>query len=495
MKFYTHFHRTRNKILLRGWHDGKRISKVVNYKPYLFIPSNNESKYKTIHGNNVDKINFDSFKDARDFIERYKDVANFKVYGLQDFEYVFINDFYSDEIEYDAEMIRIAPLDIEVASDAGFPDIQLADKPVTAISFVVNDDIQVFGCGEYTPHQNNITYHICKNERQLLIKFVNTFSTYDVDVITGWNTEFFDIPYLINRMRYLFGEVEGAELFKKLSPWKIVRERKVMGMRGEQQTYDIVGISHLDYLPVYKKFSWKEQESYKLDQVAYHELGKKKVDYSEYESLLELYKKNHQKFIEYNIRDITLLPELETEKRFLEQIFGLAYDAKVNFNDALTTVRMWDVIIHNYLIQNNIVIEPQKRDNAHPNIMGGHVKNPVPGKYEWVVSFDLTSLYPMLIQQYNISPDTILEYIDPVTPLEASNGAYWQYEDILQKDNATITPNGCVFTRQKQGFLPALMEKIFDQRTHYKKEMLKVKQEVSDVKAEIQARGLKIDKH
>lgn len=476
MEFYTHFTKIGEKILLRGYNNGERVSKSINYQPYLFIPSNEKSEFVTINNEYVKKMDFDSIYDARDFVKRYKDVQNFAIHGLTEFEYVYINDTYHGNISYDPQLIRVVPIDIEVASDAGFPDIGLADKPITAISFLLNNKIEVFGCGDYVAHQKNITYFKCKDERQLMLKFVERFAKLDCDVITGWNVETFDIPYIINRIKYLFG-AQAYSIYKHLSPWKKVNQRTFENKHGTQETYEIVGISTLDYLPLYRKFSYKEQESYKLDHIAHTELGKRKVDYSDYESLLELYHKNFQLFIEYNVRDITLIPELEEEKRFLEQAYGLAFDAKVNFNDALTTVRMWDVKIHNFLMDQKIVVPPRKNTNELPNIPGGYVKDPVPGKYKWVVSFDYTSLYPMLIQHYNISPDTFAGTVEYIGPEVAVNGGYRQYSEMLVEKNVSITPNGCLFSRNKQGFLAALMNKTFAQRKQFKDQMLEVKRE------------------
>lgn len=477
MEFYTHFTRLGNKILLRGYNNGERVSKAISYEPYLFIPSNEKSKFVTINNEYVKKMLFDSISDARDFVKRYKNVQNFAIHGLTEFEYVYINDNYPENMSYDPQLIRVVPIDIEVASDEGFPNIGLADKPITAISFLLNNKIEVFGCGDYVTHQKNITYFKCKDERQLMLKFVERFAKLDCDVITGWNVETFDIPYIINRIKYLFGN-QAYSIYKHLSPWKKVNERSFESKHGTQETYDIVGISTLDYLPLYRKFSYKEQESYKLDHIAHTELGKRKVDYSDYESLLELYHKNFQLFIEYNVRDITLIPELEQEKRFLEQAYGLAYDSKVGFNDALTTVRMWDVKIHNFLMDQNIVVPPRPQIYGdHDSIPGGYVKDPVPGMYRWVMSFDFTSLYPRLIEHYNISPDTYVRMVDYVGPEVAVGGGYDRYSKMLVDNNVTITPNGALFSREKQGFLAALMNKTFAQRKKYKDQMLDMKQQ------------------
>ena len=172
-------------------------------------------------------------------------------------------------------------------------------------------------------------------------------------------------------------------------------------------TYAPAGVAVLDYMRLYKKYSFKNQESYALDFISEQELGIKKLDYSEHGTLHNLFVNDFQKYIDYNIRDVELIDRLEEKLKFIEQVIALAYTAKVNYTDTFTTVRPWDIIIHNYLMDRTIVIPQIKRKSNYESLAGGYVKEPKPGMKKWVVSFDLNSLYPHLIMQYSISPEKI----------------------------------------------------------------------------------------
>jgi len=310
----------------------------------------------------------------------------------------------------------------------------------------------------------------CKDEYDLIQKFLQVWESdaWMPDIITGWNIEFFDIPYLINRITTLYNEREA----KRLSPWKMLNE-KVVEFRGkENKVYEIVGVSDLDYYRLYRKFSFGNQESYKLDYIAQIELSERKLDYSEYGSLNEFYKNNFQKYMEYNIHDVLLVQKLEDKLKFIEQVMAIAYDAKVNYTDTMATVRPWDIIIHNYLLDQKIVIPQSKKQVFEGGLVGGYVKDPKIGLSKWVVSFDLNSLYPHLIMQYNISPETLTGKLGP------SGGVDWLLDGNFEyKDSKyAYAANGCTFKKDKQGFLPALMERMYDDRTKYKKLMLEAKQ-------------------
>ena len=476
MKFYTSIYQRFDKIYVRGYEDGQRVEFVEKYKPYLFLPKK-DGFYRTLDGKQVDKMQFDSISDAREFCEKYKDVSNFDYYGLNNYQYVFMYDYYNGEIQYDPSLVSVVTIDIECAADEGFPDIQKADKEITAITLRKNGKNIVFGCGEYVAHNEETKYIRCKDEYELLDKFIKVWNhpTWKPDVVTGWNIEFFDIPYTVNRIKNVLGEDQA----KKLSPWGILDEKDVEFKGKKNQTFSPAGIAVLDYYQLYRKFSFGNQESYKLDYISQVELGEQKVDYSEYGSLLELYKSNFQKFIEYNIHDCVLVDRLDEKLKFIEQVMALAYDAKVNYHDTMTTVRPWDVIIHNYLLDRRIVIPQFEASHEQFELVGGYVKEPKLGLSKWVVSFDLNSLYPHLIMQYNISPETrflwrpnnfpsIDDIINKVDLFKNSNY-------MSGMEDCAVAANGCLYTKDKQGFLPALMEKMYDDRTKYKKLMIEAK--------------------
>ena len=474
MSFYTHVHMRGDKIYVRGFDKGLRVKDVINYNPYLFLPKTN-GKYKTLDGKPVEKMMFDSIRNAREFMERYSDVANMEYYGLTTFQYAYIFDTFKGDIDYDPTLVNIGTLDIECAADEGFPDIQKADKELTAITIRCRNRNYVFGCGEFKTDDPNTHYIQCRDEYELIQKFLSCWQALDLDVVTGWNIEFFDIPYLVNRIKVLFNDKEA----KKLSPWGILDEKTVEFKGKENQSYTPVGVSVLDYYQLYRKFMFGNQESYKLDFIAKIELGEKKVDYSEYGNLLELYKNNFQKFIEYNIHDCVLVDRLDDKLKFLEQVMAIAYDAKVNYNDTMTTVRPWDVIIHNYLLEQGIVIPQFKKQPDFDSLVGGFVKEVKPGLSKWVVSFDLNSLYPHLIMQYNISPETFVGRSDRFPSIDdIIKHPEVKYSKAAPdgKSTCAIAANGCYYRKDKQGFLPALMEKMYNDRVVFKKKMLEAKQ-------------------
>ena len=477
MAFYTNIFQRGDRVYVRGYDKGLRVKDIVHYKPYLFLPKPN-GEYRTLDGKPVAKMMFDGIKDAKDFIERYSDVSNMDFYGLTAFPYVYIFDTYKGDIDYDPKIVTVGTLDIECAADEGFPDIQKADKELTAITIRCRGRNYVFGCGEFVTDDPNTHYIHCKDEYMLVQQFLSCWQALDLDVVTGWNIEFFDIPYLVNRIKLLFNDKEA----KKLSPWGILDEKSIEFRGKENQSYAPAGIAILDYYQLYRKFMFGNQESYKLDYIAQIELGEKKIDYSEHGSLLELYKNNYQKFIEYNIHDCVLVDRLDDKLKFLEQVMALAYDAKVNYADTMTTVRSWDVIIHNYLLEQNIVIPQFRKQSMDEALVGGHVKEPKIGLSRWVVSFDLNSLYPHLIMQYNISPETfVYRWHEMPTTDDIINGV--EYEFHLRNPDYAYAANGCVYRKDKQGFLPALMEKMYNDRVVYKKKMIEAKQRYEKTKS------------
>lgn len=473
--FYTNVFKRGNKLFLKGYDKGLRVNQVIDYKPYLFLPNANGT-YQTIKGEKVEKKEFDSMSSARDFIEQYKDVSNFKYYGITNFEYLYINDNFKGDIDYNVSWIKVGNIDIECAADEGFPDITQATKEITAITLRCRGRNYVFGCGDFTTDDVNTHYLKCKDEYDLLISFLDCWEKLDLDIVSGWNIEFFDFPYLINRMKNLF----DSNIHTRLSPWKTVNEKITKHYAKEQQTYTIAGVSILDYYQLYRKFTFGNQESYKLDFIAELEVGEKKIDYKKYGSLINLYRNNYQKFIEYNIHDVILVDKIDNKLKFLEQVMALAYDAKVNYIDTLTTVRPWDIIIHNYLMESRIVVPQMETHYLDRALIGGHVKEPIPGLYKWVVSIDLNSLYPHLIMQYNISPETFVSRM--------SEDLYPSMSDLISGNTHDMslyawTANGCAYRKDKQGFLPYLMETMYNDRVKYKKMMIEAKKKFEKTKS------------
>ena len=467
-KFYTNVVCLGDYIFERGIEDGLPFNEKQEFKPTLYIPTTTKTDWKTLEGDPVGPVQWGSIKETRAAMKKYDGVDNMKIYGHTNYNYSFIAETYPEPIDYNFEHIKIMFLDIEVGSEHGFPNPQRADEEVTAITIKVNEDIQVWGCSEFQNGQENITYNKCGDERQLLEQFVMYWQQNCPHVISGWNTKIFDTPYLVNRIRKVLSE----KWVKKLSPWGFVKEQKIFGMGGqEHQSYEIYGVSEIDYLEAYKKFTFTNQESYRLDHIANVELGETKLDYSEVATLHELYKTDYQKFIEYNIQDVMLVDRLEQKMKLLDMIMSLAYLAKCNYSDVFAQTRMWDCIIYNHLLREKVVIPQKKREHKGDAYEGAYVKSCQKGRHEWIVSFDLNSLYPHLIMQYNISPETILgKWEDEIGVMgllrKEFDTSIWKEKDV------TVTPNGSVYRRDKQGFLPKLMEKMYANRVKYKKKLI-----------------------
>ena len=406
--FYTNVLCVGSNILYRGVKNGRRIKLKIGYKPSLFIPAKKQTEFTTLQGEYLERKTFETIREARDFVKRYEEVGNFKIFGNNKYEYAFIADQQKGMVEYDQEKISIAVIDIEVGSENGFPDPYLANEPITAICIrYVNGRTIVYGCGDYINNDEHVTYIKCKDEWSLCKKFLEDWSENCPDILTGWNIKFFDIPYLYNRFIKILGEEDA----KKLSPWGLINERKVFAMNRENIAYELLGVATWDYIELYRWYApgGKSQESYRLDAIASVEVGDNKLSYDEYDSLHELYRLNYQKFIEYNIKDVDLILRLEDKLKLIEMGLTLAYDTKCNYEDIFAQTRMWDALIYNNLLEKNIIVPPKTHSQKSERFEGAYVKDPQIGMHHWVASFDLDSLYPHLMMQYSISPENIVD--------------------------------------------------------------------------------------
>lgn len=505
MNFYTNVLSVGNNILYRGVKDGRSVRLKIAYAPTLFLPSTKATEYKSLQDEYLEPMKFDSIRSAKEFYQNYKEVNNFKIFGNTRYEYAYIADNFSDDVNWDIDRVNITSFDIEVGSENGFPDPYQANEPITAISirFNMKQKTQVFACGDFVnTDEDNVVYNKCKDEHDLCQKFLNAWVDNYPDVISGWNVKFFDVPYIINRFNKILGEKET----RKLSPWGMINEREVFIMNKNQKAYDLMGIATLDYQELYKWYapSGKSQDSYRLDSIANFELGKKKLSYDEYENLHQLYRQNFQKFIEYNIQDLNLVLELDDKLKLFELALTIAYDTKSNYTDVFTQTRMWDSLTYCYLLKRNIIVPPMKISDKDAAFEGAYVKDPQVGMHHWVASFDLNSLYPNLMRQYNLSPETlvsretILQRIEQLKSVEDKKREKEELEEILkiansvsveklldkkidlsllQKYNLTITPNGQLFRKDVTGFLPTLLGEMYEDRKKFKKKMIEAQKQ------------------
>ncbi len=474
MKFYTSVLPYRGRLLVRGVDkDGTQKKYRINYKPSLFIPTAKESEYKTLDGRNVAKIKFNSIPETTKWINEYKDVTNFEYFGNTRHQYPFIADEFPGKIDWDLKEIKLLSIDIECESENGFPNPDDAAEPLICITVKdhTSKKIIVFGMGNFVNDRDDVQYINCVTETGLAETFTRFWVEYNPDIITGWNVKFFDIPYLFNRFKYLLGD----DWILQYSPWRVVEQRSTRitgkGYNKQENYWDILGVDVLDYLDLYRKHTFIRRESYKLDYIGEVELGENKNE-NPYDTFKEFYSNDYQKFVEYNIQDVELVDKLEDKMQLIALHLTMAYEAKVNYQDVFGQVRIWDCIIYHHLRSKNIVPPAITESKESFGYEGAYVRDPVVGFHDWIASFDLNSLYPHLIMQYNISPETMVGF-DP-NRVNVENMLN-QESDLSDLDNRTITPNGAQFRTDKRGFLPELMDTLYQERVIYKKKMLEAK--------------------
>ena len=471
-KFYTNLVLLGDDILYRGYEHGQRVQYRDRSSPVLFfVPQaqTKDTKFRTLDGRRAYKKQFSGAREAREVLKQYENTDGLEVHGYERFVYQHINQQFPNDIDYDMSMMKIYTIDIEVACENGFPDVEASAEEMLCLTIkdFNTKKIITWGTREFTPPEG-VEYRVFWTEQEMLQDFHKWWSDNTPDIITGWNNNLYDIPYICRRIERVLGE----KWKKSLSPWNRVIDREFVVQGRKQIAYDLVGISILDYLDLYKKFTYTNQESYRLDHIAMVELDDKKLDHSDYENFKDFYTSDWQRFVEYNIHDVNLVDKLEDKMKLIELAVTMAFDAKVNFEDVYSQVRMWDTLIYNDLKKRNIVVPPRQSTKKDEKYAGAYVKEPEPGMYDWVVSFDLNSLYPHLIMQYNISPETLVDERHPTVTVDK----LLNQEVDIDGDYA-VCANGAQYRRDIHGFLPEIMQRIYDERTIYKKRMLASKQE------------------
>ncbi len=467
--FYTNIQLAGDTILYRGYENGKSVQYRESFSPTLYVLSKKKEKFQTLDGRDVSPVKFGLAREAREFIKTYDGVENFEVHGYERFVYQYIREQFPTDVEYDINQMKIYALDIEVQCENGFPNVEEAAEEMLSITIkdMVTKQYYSWTTKEFDAPEGLIL-DVSWTEQEMLTNFLKWWAENTPDILTGWNVNLYDMPYIARRINRVLGE----KWMKSLSPWNRANEREVYVQGRRNYAYDISGVNILDYLDLYRKFTYSSQESYRLDHIAFVELGQRKVDHSEYDNFKDFYTSDWQKFMEYNIQDVELIDRLEDKMKLLELAITMSYDAKVNFEDVYSQVRMWDTMIYNYLTDRNIVVPPRKGSKKDEKYAGAYVKEPKVGCYDWVVSFDLNSLYPHLIMQYNISPETLAERRHPSASVERILN-----QEIDFDGEFAVCANGAQYRKDVHGFLPEMMQKIYDERTIYKKRMLIAKQE------------------
>ena len=485
MSFYTCVNRFGNKMLYRGYNDnGERVQTKVPFKPTMYLQSTkSEGVWKAFDGSSVEPIELDSMSEATDFIKKYEDIDNFKIHGNNNFVAQFIQDKFPGVIKYDLKKIEVGNIDIEVASDDGFPEPGQANYPIISIAYKSsnNNIYYVWGLDSYDSSKSQleldgalIRYVRCAGESDLILKFLTFWMHNCPDIITGWNIRFFDIPYMVNRTTRILGE----ETVKKFSPFGITKYRQINVKGKNLDAYEIYGVQQMDYFDLFQKFgySYGTQASYTLDHIASVVVGEKKLSYAEHGSLHTLYKNDYQKFIDYNIRDVQLVDKIDKQTGLMNLALTVAYKGGVNYMETFGTTSIWDSIIYRHLSQQKIAIPPAVRKHKEP-YPGGYVKDPIVGMSKWITSFDLNSLYPNLIVQYNMSPETLLSGPGDFT---ASGVDYYLENGIdpeLRERDVSVAANGSMYRKDKRGVMPEIIIGLYDERRAVKNDMLKLQKD------------------
>jgi DNA polymerase elongation subunit (family B) len=352
MDFYTNIMQSGNTMLVRGVKNGERILARHKFRPTLYVPVQKQTSQTSLDGKYLTPIIQESISSAKEFVSQYEFQPGL-VYGMTRYPYQYLSDNFKYDVKWNIEDILVVTIDIEVASENGFPKVEESIEELLAITVKNHQSkkIVVFGIGEYKNSRDDVTYHNCADEEELLKRFIAFWESSKPDVLTGWNSKFYDLPYIIHRIRALFGENE----VKRLSVWKTVFKDSIYIQGKENICYNVTGLEQLDYLDLYRKFTYSAQESYRLDHIAFVELGQRKEE-NPYDTFREWYTKDYQSFIDYNIQDVELVDRLEDKMKLIDLIFTMAYSAKCNYGDVFSQVKMWDIIMYNYLRDKNIQI-------------------------------------------------------------------------------------------------------------------------------------------
>jgi DNA polymerase elongation subunit (family B) len=479
-KFYTSVERFINDLYVRGYENGKPFERKMRFKPTLYVRARDNATHKSLVGDvPLGATRFDSMSEAREFLQQYQDVHGFDIFGTQNYVTQYIQEEYPGEIKFDISKINIASFDIEVDISNGYANINEADKEITSIAYKSSksDTYHLLGRKDFDKTKTitgidpeNISFMKFDTEVALLQRFIQIWRSEYPEVVTGWNVEYFDIQYIVTRIIRLLGE----EAAKKLSPWGRIKPNSITKFGKEQRTYKIDGMTIIDYMDAFKKFGYKygPQESYKLDHIAHVVLGEKKLDYSEYGNLNALYEQNPQLYLDYNLKDTQLIQRMEDESGLLSLVLTVAYGGGVNYSDAFGTVGIWETTIYRRLMADKIV-PPLKGGPGErvADLVGGYVKDPKVGMHPWVVSFDLNSLYPHLMLQYNLSPETYIEGArEYVSQDMVLSGEYQNNTEYA------VCANGACFSKAKVGIIPEIIDEYYGNRKVIKTKMLEVEQ-------------------
>ncbi|QAY01225.1 core DNA polymerase of replisome [Aeromonas phage ZPAH1] len=488
MNFYTSVWMDGNTIYDRYFNDaGQDQIRKVRFAPTLYrhVGDHIETPYRDIYGRRCLPKSLDSIGEARKWFKEMQSMGK-EVLGMDNYTFQYISDTYGANSVYDYTMLDIMFLDIEVPTDGPFPHAIEHEYEIDTIQIysTKKKKYYIWTTREWDVEKSiidgkvlhDVEYIKCESEKDVLVKFLQFFVTNTPHYLSGWNSEFFDIPYVIGRIKKVLGE----RFIHKLSPFG--ETTQVISKDDNDDdvvTYVIQGVNCVDFMAAYKKFTFTTRPNYKLDTIAECELGINKVEMP-YKTYLMFATKDPQTYIDYAIRDVEIIKKLEERLSLIFLIASVSYYAGINAPDVFSPLKTWDAIIYNSLLAEHVII-PENKHAQRSKFAGAFVKEPKPGLYEWLLSFDLTSLYPHIIMSENISPETLVDQLDfpkilvkdrMVPDIEGMGLVTKQYE-VPHEGKYSVAANGVRYDNAKRGFLPIEVEKVFLQRKDAKKEEFK----------------------
>jgi len=441
------------------------------YTRYAYEKSAN-GEYETLYGDRVTKIY--KFK---------KDDPNLFESDVPETTRVLVDTYTDSDIPSDGHVILTYDIEVEMLS--GLPDVEKAENELTSIAIHDSATNQYWVLvmdreGKLVEKKTEKAHVIpLRTEAQLLLKYLEIYEYINPTIVTGWNIDYFDTPYLYNRIKRLLGERNA----NRLSPigecfWSPYRKRFFMA-----------GVSYLDYLSLYKNFTYSELDSYRLDSIAQRELGRGKIEYSG--NLDILFKEDIEKFIEYNLVDVELVVEFDRKLQFIDTARGICHAGHVPYEDFVYSSKYLEGALLTYLKRKNIVA-PNKpadrqermdalKENNEEKFIGAYVKAPIVGKYEWIYDLDLTSLYPSIIMSINISPETKMGKVEDWDAQKFIKGEVDEYrigekyitkenlKKLLEESKYSIASNGVMYRTDKPGCIPDILDLWFSQRVEFRK--------------------------
>ena len=464
--------------IIHCWDDRKGYF-TSKYRNYAYVRDGNGS-YESIHGERLKKINF------------WKKEDNLELYESDVNEMTrFLIDNYGDSDEVSDGHV-VLTFDIEVEMNSGLPDVMEAENTMTSVAFhdSATNDYYVYVLSEGEEIDKTIKgakVRSFRTEEDMLVAFVNAWEEISPTIITGWNIDFFDVTYLYNRLK----RVLGTKQANRLSPIGKVHWNKY------RKRYLIAGVSALDYIALFKNFNYTEYPNYRLDTIARMTLGRGKIEYEG--NLDQLFRDDIEKFCEYNLVDVELVVDMDKKLQFIDLARAICHAGHVFYEDFLFSSKYLEGAILTFLRRGGRVApnKPQRKfknddgSEGEGKFVGAYVKQPKPGLYKWVYDLDLTSLYPSIIMSINISPETKIGKVEGYTAethmksqmesyvIEDDKGKRYppmdkvKFEDFTKKMDLSIASNGVLYSQDKVGIIPEILNVWFDQRVEYKDQMKK----------------------